>query len=58
MADHGSSENSINRYVGHIDYRDLHAIVTGALAGFANLYAYGVLKCTFLNSSRIGRPTT
>ena len=48
MAHHGSSEIGINWADGHIDNRDLHAVVTEAMAGFAHLYAYGVSKCTFL----------
>jgi len=49
MADHGSSEN------GHIKYRVLHTVLNEAMASFANLYAYGVSKCTFL-ASMTGRP--
>ena len=49
MADHGSSENVINCADGHIDYKDLHTVVTEAVAGFAHLYAYGVSKVTFLS---------
>jgi len=55
MADHGSSENVINWIDGHIDYRELHTVLNEAVAGFAHLYAYGVLKCTFL-VGLTGRP--
>jgi hypothetical protein len=50
MADHGSSENGINWADGHIEYKDLHTVVTEAVAGFAHLYAYGDSKVTFLSS--------
>jgi hypothetical protein len=50
MADHGSSENGINWVDGHTEYKDLHTVVTEALAGFSRLYAYGVSKVTFLSS--------
>jgi hypothetical protein len=42
MAEHGSSENGINWADGHIEYKDLHTVVTEALVGFAHVYAYGV----------------
>ena len=42
MADHGSSENGINWTDGHIEYKDLHTVVTEAVAGYIHLYAYGV----------------
>jgi len=48
MADHGSSGNSLNWADGHIEYKELHTVLTKALAGFAHHYAYGVSKCTFL----------
>ena len=48
MAEHGSSENGINWADGHIEYKDLHTVVTEAVAGFAHLYAYGVSKVTFI----------
>ena len=50
MAEHGSSENGINWADGHIEYKDLHTVVTEAVAGFAHLCAYGVSKVTFLSS--------
>ena len=50
MLDHGSFENGINWTVGHIEYKDLHTVVTEAVASFAHLYAYGVSKVTFLSS--------
>ena len=37
MADHGSSENGINWADGHIEYKDLHTVVTEAVTGFAHL---------------------
>jgi len=50
MADHGSSEKGINWADGHIEYKNLHTVVTEAVAGFAHLYVYGVSKVTFLSS--------
>ena len=32
MADHGSSEKSINRAEGHIEYKELHTVVNKAVA--------------------------
>jgi len=55
MADHGSTENSINWIDGHIEYRELHTVLNEAVAGFAHLYAYGVSKCTYL-AGMTGRP--
>ena len=48
MADHGSSENGLNWAYGHIEYKELHTVVTETVAGFTHLYACGVAKCTFL----------
>ena len=50
MIDHVSSENGINWAGGHIEYKDLHTVVTEALAGYAHLYAYGVSKVTFFST--------
>ena len=36
--------------LGHIEYIDMHTVVTKAVAGFAHLYAYGVSNVTFLSS--------
>ena len=47
MADHGSSEYGLNWADEHIEYKELHTVLTEAVAGFAYLYAYGVSKCTF-----------
>ena len=49
MDDHGSSQNGINCADGHVKYEDCHAVVTEAVAGFANLYTYGVSKFMFLS---------
>ena len=49
VSDHGSSENGINWADEHIEYKDLHTVVTEAVAGFAHLYAYGVSKFTFFS---------
>ena len=49
VSDHGSSENGINWADGLIEYKDLHTVVTEAVAGFAHLYAYGVSKVTFIS---------
>jgi len=48
MADHGSPKNGINWAEGHIEYKELHMVLTEAVASFAHLYAYGISKCTFL----------
>jgi hypothetical protein len=48
MADHRSSVKGINWADGYIEYRDLHAVLAKAVAGFGHLYAYGVSKRTFL----------
>jgi len=55
MANHGSIENGLNCSDGHIEYKELHTVITVAGAGFAHLYAYGVSKCTFL-AGLTGRP--
>ena len=47
MADNRSSENGLNWADGHIEYNDLHTVFTEAVAGFTQLYAYGVFKITF-----------
>ena len=48
VADHGSTENGLNWTDGHIEYKELHTVIYEAMAGFVQLYAYGVSKCTFL----------
>ena len=48
MADHGASENDIDWADGHIEYKNC-TLVTGAVAGFAPLYAYGVSSHVPLN---------
>jgi len=55
MAYHGSSENGLNWTDGHTEYKELHTVLTEAMAGFAHLHAYGVSKCTFL-AGLTGRP--
>jgi len=55
MADHGSSENGLKWADGHIEYKELHTVLTKAVAGFAHLYANGLSKCTFL-AGLTGRP--
>jgi hypothetical protein len=50
MAVHGSSENGINWADGHIEYKDLHTVVTEAVAWFTHLYDYGDSKVKFLSS--------
>ena len=39
MADHCSSENGIHCVDGHIEYKELHIVVSESVAGFAHLYA-------------------
>jgi len=48
ITDHGSSENGLNWADGHIEYKELHTILTEAVIGFAHLYTYSVSKCTYL----------
>jgi len=55
IADQGSLENSLNSADGHIEYKELHTVLTEAVAAFAHFYAYGVSKCTFL-AGLTGRP--
>ena len=55
MADHGSSENGLNWVDGHIEYKELHMVLTEAVAGSTNLYAYGLSNCTF-PAGLTGRP--
>jgi len=55
MADNGSTENGLNWDDGHIEYKELHKVITEVVAGFAHLYVYGVSKCTFL-AGLTGRP--
>ena len=55
MADDRSSMNGINWIDGHIEYRELHTVLNEAVAGFVQLYAHGVPKCTFL-ARLTGRP--
>ena len=38
MADHGSSGNGIHWADGHIEYKELHTVVTETFVGFAHLY--------------------
>jgi len=58
MADHGSSENGLNWADGHIEYKELHTVITEAVARFAHIYAYGLCKCTFLTGLKGGRSIT
>ena len=39
IADHGSSDYGINWSDGHIEYEELHTVLTDAVASFAHLYA-------------------
>ena len=55
MAYHRSSENGLNWADGHIEYKELHTVLSESVAGFEHLYAYGVSKCTFL-AGLTGRP--
>ena len=55
MADHGSSENGLNWSDKHIEYKELHTVITEALAVFAQLYDYGVFIYTF-RAGLTGRP--
>ena len=55
MADDGSSDDGLNWADGHIEYKELHTVLTEAVACFAHLYAYGLSKCTLL-AGLTGRP--
>ena len=44
MRAHGSCENGPNWYDGHIPYTQLASLLNEAAAGFAHLYAYGILN--------------
>jgi len=55
MADNGSAKNGINWIDGHIEYSYLHSVLNEAVASFVHLYAYGILKCSFLEGMT-GRP--
>jgi len=55
MANHGSLENCLNWSDIHIECKELHTVLTEAVADFANFYAYCVCKCTFL-VGLTGRP--
>jgi len=48
MTSHGSDEKGLNWEDGHIAYHDVYMIVSEAVAGFAQLYCFGVTKCKFL----------
>ena len=52
MADHGSSGNGLNLAEEHMEYKEMHTVLSEAVAAFAHLYANGVSKCTFL----VGQP--
>ena len=39
VADHGSTFNGIHWADGHIEYKELHTVVTEAVAGFSHLYS-------------------
>ena len=45
----------VNWADGNIDYKELHTVMTEAVACFAHNYAYGVSECTFLTGLK-GRP--
>jgi len=55
MANHVSSEISLNLADRRIEYKELNTVITEAVAGFVHLYTYGVSKCTFL-AGVTGRP--
>ena len=55
MADHCLTENGLNWTDGHIEYKELHTVITETVAGFAHVYAYDVSKFIFL-ARLTGRP--
>src|SRR5215510_1126649 len=48
MLPHGSQENGLEWSGGHIEYHELYTVLSEAVANYAHLYAYGVVKCAFL----------
>ena len=48
MASHGSDENGLNLEEDHIAYHELYTVASEAVAGFAQLYAYGIPRSKFL----------
>jgi hypothetical protein len=57
MAPHGNAENGLTWDDGYIDYDNLYTVVSEAVANYARLYAYGVVKCQFLRDL-LGRSVT
>ena len=55
MADHESIEKGINLEDCHIEYKELHTVLSKAVVGFSHLYANGISRCTFL-AGLTGRP--
>ena len=55
MAGHNSSDNRLNWDEGHDEYKELHTFLNEAVAGFAHIYTYVVLKRT-LFAGLTGRP--
>jgi len=43
MADHGSLENGLKWADGRMEYKELHTVITEAVANYSYLYAYGSL---------------
>ena len=49
MHAHGSDENGLNWADGNVPYKELHTVVSEAVANFPHVYAFGSTKCTFLS---------
>jgi len=49
MADHGSSENGLNWADGHIEYKEIHTVLTEAVAGFARLFFINANKTKYVS---------
>ena len=53
LTGHGYSGNGLNLADGRIGYKELHTVITEAVAVYAHIYVYGVSKFTFL--AELGR---
>jgi hypothetical protein len=49
MPPHGDAENGLNWDDGHLNYNQLHTVISEAVAGYAHLYSYGASKCKCLS---------
>ena len=49
MRTHGSEENGINLDDDFVPYEQVETALSEAVAGYADLYSYGITKCKFLS---------